>query len=454
MTEGAQSPVDAITDFALQQRLISDGLQSKLDWVFFTIASAASIWLGWLVINLGMRSGWWQILFWIAFWLFLAYLVLPRIHRILTTLYVPNYFIGRTRTADGLLGDPVNLALRGEEAQIHAAMTKAGWIRADDISWGSSIKIVTSTILRKSYAEAPVSSLFLFGQKQDFAYQQEVDGSPGKRHHVRFWRSPEGWLLPGGTAVDWLAAGTYDRKVGFSAFTLQITHKIAPDTDVERDHIIKTIREAEPGVQVEVLRDFSTGYHARNGGGDSIQTDGNLPIVEMKSVSGAGYEQAVEVTKANFRPMSIIFGAVMIWIGAAVEIVAATATLLGDYQLADALGGKGAAADTVLIVVMVLLVAALFKAVLGWFVFIGSGGARVLVLLISVFTLVSSLGLMQLVPDKLFQLSTIYPTAVDILVLLAMSSESAATYVRRAREKTIERRAKRSASASSAAAAS
>ena len=34
-------------------------------------------------------------------------------------------------------------------------------------------------------------------------------------------------MLPGGYAVGWLAAGTYDRSVGLSWFTLQITHKIA-----------------------------------------------------------------------------------------------------------------------------------------------------------------------------------------------------------------------------------
>ena len=63
----------------------------------------------------------------------MAYLLLPRLHRILTRLYLPGYFIGRTRTSDGLLGDPVNLALRGDEAQIHAAMAAAGWTRADDV---------------------------------------------------------------------------------------------------------------------------------------------------------------------------------------------------------------------------------------------------------------------------------------------------------------------------------
>ena len=52
------------------------------------------------------------------FWALVAYLVLPRLHRILTTIYVPDYFIGRARTSDGLLGDPINLAFMGDEAQV------------------------------------------------------------------------------------------------------------------------------------------------------------------------------------------------------------------------------------------------------------------------------------------------------------------------------------------------
>lgn len=118
---------------------------------------------------------------------------------------------------------------------------------------------------------------------QDLAYQQEVAGSPAQRHHVRLWRCPDGWLLPGGRRVDWLAAGTFDRAVGLSLFTLQVTHRIDADTDIERDHIVHSV-SGVPGVAVDVIRDFSTGYHSRNGGGDSITTDGDLPIVDVRDV--------------------------------------------------------------------------------------------------------------------------------------------------------------------------
>lgn len=255
-----------------------------LDGFFFVFAGLAALWLAWLLLSESFQWGWAGLGFFLAFWVLLAYLVLPRVHRILTTIYVPNYFIGRARTSDGLLGDPVNLALDGEEVQLHATLVRAGWTRADEITATSTWRMITSTITRRSYDEAPVSPLFLFGRKQDFAYQQEVEGNPAKRHHVRFWRCPDGWLLPGGRRVDWLAAGTFDRAVGFSLFTLQITHRIDADTDVERDHIVDTVTAGDPAVTVELLEDFASGYHSRNGGGDTIHTDGDLPVLDLRAV--------------------------------------------------------------------------------------------------------------------------------------------------------------------------
>ncbi|MGO2112684.1 MAG: LssY C-terminal domain-containing protein, partial [Pseudoclavibacter sp.] len=271
------------TAFTVQRPFVHEG--TIADQVFFVAGGAVSLALGVMILVQGAWFGWgWYIAVLLAAWLIIAYLTLPRLHRILSSIYVPNYFIGRARTSDGLLGDPVNVAVVGEESQLHTAMAAAGWTRADDITAQSTWRIVLSTITRRSYDEAPVSPLFLFGRRQDFAYQQEVDGNPGKRHHVRFWRCPSGWLLPGGRRVDWLAAGTYDRAVGFSLFTLQVTHKIDENTDIERDHIVQTVRAAHDDVRVTLIEDFSTGYHSRNGGGDSIVTDGDLPILDVRSL--------------------------------------------------------------------------------------------------------------------------------------------------------------------------
>jgi hypothetical protein len=214
-----------------------------------------------------------------------AYLLLPRVQTILARIYVPDYFIGRTQIYEGLLGDPVNIALLGSEDQVHSAMTAAGWQLADQLGFRSGLRIVASTLSRRPYLTAPVSSLYLFHRMQDFADEQEVSGSPAQRHHVRFWATAPEWRLPGGTAVDWVAAGTFDRKVGISDFTLQVTHKVADNTDVERDHVVDTVLSANPAASQTVITHFSSGYHSRNGGGDAIETDGNLPIVNLTQLT-------------------------------------------------------------------------------------------------------------------------------------------------------------------------
>jgi hypothetical protein len=161
-----------------------------LDEFFFVYAGLAAIWLAWLLLTESFKLGWLGIAFFLVFWVMLAYLALPRLHRIFTAIYVPDYFIGRTRTSDGLLGDPVNLAVPGSDAHLREAMARAGWTLADPVTMGSAWKIVTSTIARRSYDRAPVSPLLLFGRVQDMAYQQEVAGNPAKRHHVRFGGRP------------------------------------------------------------------------------------------------------------------------------------------------------------------------------------------------------------------------------------------------------------------------
>ena len=250
----------------------------RLLYVLITVA------VGWAVyyfLLARLARGPEQLWVFLPVWLIAAYALLPRIHKILSSLYIPDYFIGRARTGDGVLGDPVNLAVIGPERELREAMTVAGWTAADPITPATAARTLTSTLLGRSYPEAPVSSLYVFGKKQDMAFQREIDGNPRKRHHVRFWKCPEGWKLPGGFAVDWVGAGTYDKRVGLSLFTFQITHKIADGTDEERDFIIQTLRTAHSVESVHVIEHFFSGYHHRNGGGDAIRTDGNLPIIDL-----------------------------------------------------------------------------------------------------------------------------------------------------------------------------
>lgn len=156
----------------------------------------------------------------------------------------------------------------------------SGWLGPSRSADGPTAwNIVVASVLRKSYPSAPVSHPYLFGRQEDFAYEREVNGNPARRHHVRFWKTPEGWSLPGGIAADWLAAATYDRSVGLSLFTGQVTHKIDAHIDLERDHFDRDDSLRLTRCVVGVIDRYFNAYHARNGGGDTIRTDGDLPVL-------------------------------------------------------------------------------------------------------------------------------------------------------------------------------
>ena len=308
--------------------------------IFVLLALGLAFWLAAILLVNAMRGNLSGLLYFILFWAVTAYLALPRVHQVFTLLYLPDYFIGRTRTDDGLLGDAINLGLDGTERDLHVAMTEAGWTRADELDLHSAWQMVVSAVLRRSYPSAPVSGLHLFGRRHDFAYQQEVDGNPAQRHHVRFWRAPSGWLLPGGHAAQWLAAGSYDRSVGFSIFTGQVTHKIDANIDIERDYIIDTVRYVDPGSTVHVIKDFSTAYHARNGGGDRIITDGDLPILDVTGSAerlGRGVATGATAARKQFSehavpPLTLLIGGALVASRAVLTLAAWVYERMGGHE--------------------------------------------------------------------------------------------------------------------------
>lgn len=434
------------------ERGIGPRLLSVADSLFFLLGAVAAGWLAVLTMRqilFGDVGDWWLV---VVLWLLLAYLLLPRIHTALTLVYVPDYFIGRTRTYEGLLGDPVNVALNGHEVQVHEAMLRAGWHLADELGFRSALRIVTATLTHRSYPNAPVSPLFLFGRVQDFTYQQEVEGNPARRHHVRFWRAPDGWYLPGGAKVDWLAAGTYDRGVGLSGFTLQFTHRIEQNIDEERDYIVQTLREGTPAIEVSVIRHFSSGFHSRNGGGDAIRTDGDLPVLDLtrvdaddhplpldetgppRSLRGREIVQRLKDTAASNRakrPMTLYLASALILLRALTAGAAAIAGLLGGASpvfLGDAVpfGDETTSGRVVVLVVAVLYLA------LGQLAFWGSPAARFAALCLSVLAI--ALGLTTQPPDASMLESRLHIAnlALDVGILITLSAGDVRDFAMRA----------------------
>jgi hypothetical protein len=178
-----------------------------------------------------------------------------------------------TVTSDGHPGDPINLALIGNEADLKHAMKVAGWFEADPLSIKDDLKIAEGTILKRPYATAPVSNLFLYGRKEDLAFEQPVGNDPRKRHHVRFWKSEQ---LDANGLPAWMGSGTFDERVGLSYTTGQITHHVDEDIDRERDHIIDTLQASGGLVDQTPIENFQPKREGRNGGGDRWVTDGRL----------------------------------------------------------------------------------------------------------------------------------------------------------------------------------
>ncbi|MFO1313350.1 MAG: LssY C-terminal domain-containing protein [Burkholderiales bacterium] len=183
-----------------------------------------------------------------------------------------------THTGTGHPGDPVNIALVGTESQVNAAMKAAGWFAADALGLRSDLAIAADSVLGRPDDQAPVSNLFLFGRKEDMAFEQPVGDSPRQRHHVRFWR----WDKTRDGEPVWFGSATYDERVGLSHVTGQVTHHIGPDVDAERDRIAAELGRAGCVRGTSWIDAFQAPPEGRNGGGDPWRTDGRLAVVELR----------------------------------------------------------------------------------------------------------------------------------------------------------------------------
>jgi hypothetical protein len=178
-------------------------------------------------------------------------------------------------TAKGHAGDPVNVAFIGTERELHRAMAVARWYAADAITLRTSLRIAADVVLEKPYDHAPVSDLFLWGRRQDVAFEQPVGDSPKQRHHVRFWRSEQ--LDANGEPL-WLGAATFDERVEISREAGGVTHRIAADVDRERNKLLLDARGSGVLDGYYWVDRFHHHREGRNGGGDPYFTDGRLAV--------------------------------------------------------------------------------------------------------------------------------------------------------------------------------
>jgi hypothetical protein len=180
-----------------------------------------------------------------------------------------------TRTAQGIPGDPLNVGLVGSKEEVVRAMHAAGWYPADPITLRTSAEIAASVLLDRPDPDAPVSNLYYQGRHQDLAFEQPVGSSADERNHVRFWHVPE--LGTDGGPL-WLGSATFDRGVGVSHLTGQVTHHIGPDIDAERDKLMADLTRAHLLLRTYQVTGVGPTVNGRNGEGDRYYTDGELTV--------------------------------------------------------------------------------------------------------------------------------------------------------------------------------
>jgi hypothetical protein len=240
---------------------------------------------------------------------------------------------------------------------------------------------------------------------------------------VRFWPVPDGWTLPGGFRVGWLAAATYDKAVGISLFTLQVTHRVDADIDIERDYVINTVRYVEPDVTLRVIKEYSGAFTTRNGGGDVVRTDGSLPILDLSSLRAPAPE-VEPATDALSRavshrvpPPSLLAAAVLSLAKAAATLTAVVAAIFGGN---DSLAPSG---------LELVVMGAGALCLVGLWVFLLAHHAWARIALMAVCTVEAVTELSALSAAAEVEFLVVMSTAITVLILIAVSSDEARRWV-------------------------
>jgi hypothetical protein len=178
-----------------------------------------------------------------------------------------------TLTAQGIPGDAINVGLIGTREDVVSAFHAAGWYPADPITLRTSLEIVGSVLLDRSYKAAPVSPLYFEGRREDLAFEKPEGVSADRRQHVRLWL-----VLQSGVEARpvWLGSASFDSGVTLSRDTGQVTHKIAPNIDQERERLIGDLNQARVVTGIFEIQGIGPSLNGRNGEGDPYYTDGEI----------------------------------------------------------------------------------------------------------------------------------------------------------------------------------
>lgn len=233
-----------------------------------------------------------------------AYVLVPASIRLIRIVWPPNHLPLYCVTPDGFASDPLNIGIMATRWELITAMEQAGWYVADPHRGYYVLRHILSIILNWPYPNAPMSNLYLFGRRQDLAFEIPLEGTvAGGRHHVRFWattfQDKQKLTVRSihwhhrrshvrGDNLLWVGAASLDVGLGFIRHNLQITHMIDPDTDQERELILSQLRKCKLVKKIDTI-ELGKPYRLINRVmSGHLHTDGRMSIVYLKSAKHGG----------------------------------------------------------------------------------------------------------------------------------------------------------------------
>jgi hypothetical protein len=134
-------------------------------------------------------------------------------------------------------GDPLNVVIVGESQDVLNSLSRSGWSFTHRIDFRTIRREVGAAIAGTAYPVAPVSSLHVFGRKQDVALQR-ARRSIAQRNHMRLWMAPFRFEQH----PVWV--GQVSRDIGVKITTKSptlTTHVIDPQVDLTREYLLHSL---------------------------------------------------------------------------------------------------------------------------------------------------------------------------------------------------------------------
>jgi len=142
-----------------------------------------------------------------------------------------------TDAEGGREGDPLNFVVVGESADVLNSLSRSGWSFTHRIDLRTVRREIGAAIGGTAYPVAPVSSLYVFGRKQDVALQR-ARRSIAQRNHMRLW------LAPFRCEEHPVWIGQVSRDIGVKVTPKSptlTTHVIDPQVDATREYLLHSL---------------------------------------------------------------------------------------------------------------------------------------------------------------------------------------------------------------------